>query len=299
MMENVIIYQDPNVALRRKMTANADVMAALEPVERAVFLASVDKSFGEMTGNEIAVEIAKAVKFISKDVGYKCVDDAEMGYTIVRVAEIVKRYYPMLTLRDFRMAFEMTIAGGLDEYLPKGRDGQPDRGHYQQFNAEYVCKVLNAYRMRRAAIIRKANDALPAVQQAPEPEQIREYRNRVRGDLIMAFHSYRDTGKMGGWTETMMMLFHEELASVGLADEIIVTPDEQRAILDATINRYMRMGNKMDVQRLQVAGLNAREIQFDSFVLARKKAVEKTFDRLIADGTDIEKYIKFEQDGND
>ena len=167
METGVTIYKPKSaVVVRREMAKIPAVMDALGPVERSVFLASTDKTIAEYDANELSIELAKALKWIAKDVGYRATDESERGYLVVRVAEILKRYYDGLTMRDFKMAFEMSITGELDDYLPKNRDGQADRGHYQQFNAEYVCKILNAYKYRRAAVLKKANDAMP-----PEPEK--------------------------------------------------------------------------------------------------------------------------------
>ena len=139
-MSNEIVQYRPRTAveLRRELANNPAVISVLDPLEKAVFLASTAKTFAEYTANDLAVDLTKALRFIFKDTGYRSTDENELGYLVVRVCEIVKRYYPGLTLKDFRMAFEMSITGELDDYLPKGRDGQADRGHYQQFNAEYV-----------------------------------------------------------------------------------------------------------------------------------------------------------------
>ena len=153
--------QKTAVMIRREMVKIPAVMGALGPVEKAVFLASTAKTIAEYDAAELAAELATALKWICKDVGYRSPDESDRQYLVIRTAEILKRYYAGLSLKDFRMAFEMSLTGELDDFLPRGRDGQPDRNHYQQFNAEYVCKILNAYKGRRAWVLRKANEAVP------------------------------------------------------------------------------------------------------------------------------------------
>lgn len=290
-----IFNQKPAVVARREMAKNPAVMDALGPVERSVFLASTDKIIAEYNANELSIELAKALKWIAKDVGYRVTDESERGYLVVRVAEILKRYYDNLTMRDFKMAFEMSITGELDEYLPKGRDGQADRGHYQQFNAEYVCKILNAYRFRRAAILKKANDAMPSEPDGQiSPEESKQLHNVTISECIKAFEHFRDNGYMPEISPIAEMLYYKLLSDAGLAKEIEVTIDEQKAILRRTINEFARNGMIGDVKRLQEAGTDAPELEHGSFVLARRKALKETFAKMVEEGIEIKDYIKFE-----
>ena len=183
--------QKTAVMIRREMVKIPAVMGALGPVEKAVFLASTAKTIAEYDAAELAAELATALKWICKDVGYRSPDESDRQYLVIRTAEILKRYYAGLSLKDFRMAFEMSLTGELDDFLPRGRDGQPDRNHYQQFNAEYVCKILNAYKGRRAWVLRKANEAVPKEEPKRDPAKDRYYRNETRRDCINAFESFK------------------------------------------------------------------------------------------------------------
>lgn len=293
-MENSLTIFKPKAAVvvRRDMARNPVVMAALEPLERSVFLASTDKTVAEYDSRELAVELEKALKFIAKDVGYRATDDSERGYLIVRICEILKRYYGLLTMRDFRMAFEMSLTGELDEYLPKGRDGQADRGHYQQFNAEYVCKILNAYRYKRAAVLRKANDAMPMPEEERDLEQERKYRERTRRDCLAAFDYFKEHGHLPEISPIGEMLYYNLLADAGLAPEIEVTLDEQRIMLKRMINDYAHKGYIGDMNRLKEAGTDAPELQGGAYTLARRKALKLAFEQIAAQGLDLGEIIK-------
>lgn len=296
METGVTIYKPKSaVAVRREMAAIPAVMGALGPVEKAVFLASTAKTVAEHDDRELAAELAKALRFIAKDVGYRDTDESERGYLVVRVSEILKRYYGGLTIKDFKMAFEMSITGELDEYLPKGRDGQADRGHYQQFNAEYVCKILNAYKCRRAAVLKKANEALPPEQEKPmDPKRIVELSTRTKQECINAFLSFKENGYMPDISQIGEMLYYQILADVGLAPEIEVTIAEQKEIFQRTINDFARNGMVYDMRRLKQAGPDAPELQHGAFTIARQKALKAAFERMVADGIEITDYIKFD-----
>ena len=103
--------QKTAVMIRREMVNIPAVMNALGPVERAVFLASTAKTIAEYNAAELSSELAVALTWICKDVGYRSPDESDRQYLVIRTAEILKRYYSGLTLKDFRMAFEMSITG--------------------------------------------------------------------------------------------------------------------------------------------------------------------------------------------
>jgi hypothetical protein len=287
--------QKTAVMIRREMVKIPAVMGALGPVEKAVFLASTAKTIAEYDAAELSAELAVALKWICKDVGYRSPDESDRQYLVIRTAEILKRYYSGLTLKDFRMAFEMSITGELDDFLPRGRDGQPDRNHYQQFNAEYICKILNAYKGRRASVLRKAYEAAPQEGPRPNPEREQYYSNEIRKDCIRGFEFFKETGRLPDMTPIAEMLYYKELAAVGLADKIEITLDDQKEILQRTINDYARRGYIGDVRRLKESGTSDPELEHGSFVLARRKALAATFRRMVEQEIQITDYIKFEQ----
>ena len=133
--------QKTAVMIRREMVKIPAVMDALGPVERVVFLASTDKTIAEYDAAGLAAELATALKWICKDVGYRSPDESDRQYLVIRTAEILKRYYSGLSLKDFRMAFEMSLTGELDDFLPRGRDGQPDRNRSEEHTSELQSRI--------------------------------------------------------------------------------------------------------------------------------------------------------------
>ena len=280
------------VEIRREMVGNPAVMGALDPVERAVFLASSAKTFGEYGPEELTAELSRALVWICKDVGYRATDESERQYLVIRTVEILKRYYAGLSLKDFRMAFEMSITGQLDDYLPRTRDGRADRGHYQQFNAEYICKILDAYKARRGAVLKKAFEAVEPTEQAPAPVDKSAYRKEAIADLFAAFDEYRETGVLKA-SAVAELVFYNILAEYGLATPVTVTVEDQKQVWQRTINDFARTGNVGDVNRLKSAGIDAPELQHGSFVLARHRAIKALFRGIIEQGKTIQEFVKF------
>lgn len=285
--------QKTAVMIRREMVKIPAVMGALGPIEKAVFLASTAKTIAEYDAAELAAELATALKWICKDVGYRSPDESDRQYLVIRTAEILKRYYSGLSLKDFRMAFEMCVTGALDDYLPKDSAGNPDRKHYQQFNAEYICKILNAYKARRGNVLKKAFEAVERPELKPGLPH-KGYRPETKRDCIAAFLAYKETGELPVISPVAELLYYDILAGCGLADEIVITEDEQKTIWQRTVNEYARRGMVGDVNRLKQEGTGARELEHGIFALARRKALKRTFARMVEQEIQITDYIKFE-----
>lgn len=278
--------------LRREMVATPAVMDALDAVEKAVLAASSARPVDEYPIGELSAELLNTLKWVAKDIGYRGEGDGQ--YIVIRTAEILKRHYPSLTLKDFRLAFEMCIAGELDDFLPK-RDGQADRGHYQQFNAEYICKVLNAYKARRAWVIKKAREAAPKREPGRDMDMERRCRNADRRECINAYVYYKYKGRMPDLSPIGEMICYNVLAEAGLAEDMVVTPAEQRHLLQRTIGDLLRGGYAFDADRLRQEGVEAQDIKHGAMTMARRKALARTFDAMLEDDVQITDYIKFEQ----
>lgn len=294
-MNEVTIYKKrPAVELRREMAAMPEVLAVLDPVEKAVFLSSTAKTIAEYESGELSRELAKALRFIFKDIGFRLNDESELGYIVVRLCEILKRYYSGFTIKDFRMAFEMSITGELDEFLPRNREGAADRGHYQNFSAEYVCKILNAYKNRRASVLKKAHGVVDSQEPQRDPERDRYYRNRTKQHCIEAYRYYLETGELPDMNPIGEMLYYDILASVGLAEEIVVTDEEKQSILQQTLNGLIREGKVVDMQRVKRDGIESPDVRYKALQQARRKRLIDAYQNMKEQQINIENYVKYE-----
>ena len=88
------------------------------------------------------------------------------------------------------------------------------------------------------------------------------------------------------------IVFYNILTEYGLAEPVIVGPEEQKQIWQRTVNDYARRGYVGDVNRLKKNGPTDPELEHGAFVLARHKAIKKVFNDIIAQGKTIEDFIK-------
>ena len=286
------------VDVRREMLNRPEVMARLEPVEKAVFLASASTPFYEMDANELTAELSKVLRFICKDIGYRITDDADFGYTVVRVVEILKRYYDNLTLKDFRIAFEMSLTGALDEYLPKNSNGKADRGHYQRFNAEYVCKILDAYKSRRANVFSKAYNT-PAERVEMSAEEKGRYQNETRQRLVDLYNDFVASGQLGNISPIGEMLYYDLLREVKLAPEIDIKESELQREWDKLVFDARCKGYVADVRQLEREKFENEDVKTRAYFVARKRVLEQTLSDMRERGIKIEDYIKTERYENE
>lgn len=150
------------IAVRRQMVELPEVAKALNPVEKYIFAASTKTQICEMDDETLVAKTGQMFRFIAIDVGFRIpTEPNDWAYICTRLLDILKKYYSLLTLAEIKLAFELATTGELNNYLPRDSNGNPDKNHYQQFNADYFAKILNAYRRKRDMTISKAYEALP------------------------------------------------------------------------------------------------------------------------------------------
>lgn len=261
------------LTIRRENINNAELMAALTATEQTLYKASSEKPIRACSGREVTEGLASRMKFILRDIGYKVADEDDWQYIIVRTSEIVKKYYDNLSIKDITLAFEFLCVGELDEFLPK-RDGQPDRSHYQSFNPEYLCKVLNAYLARRARVLKKVRDAMPKAERVATPEERETYRKSAVRRCVESFLYYKYHNRMPALSESAALVCYNVLVSVGLADDIEMTLSQQAEVLERIAAQFA--GKKFSKTSIQ-----------------RGKNLKAAFDRMIKDEIQISDYVEY------
>ena len=290
MNELVIAGKKSPVEYRREFAQSPEVLAVLNPVERALLVASTDKPFSDYDSTDLGREFIATLKWVAKDIGCRVTDPADWQYIVIRVVEVVRRYYSDFTMKDFRLAFEMSLTGELDAYLPKDRNGMPDKNHYGAFNVEYIGKILNAYKGARLEVLRKANRVKPVefTSPAPSDEERKKYSDSVRKDCVFAFLHYKYRGRLPYMTPIGEMLCYERLAIAGLADPIEVTLEEQREILAQTMQDFRMRGLIYDARQV---GLDDSGVKHRTYVSARRRALERAFEQMVLGEIQINDYL--------
>lgn len=284
------------IDIRRQMVQLPEVSKSLSRVEKYIFAASTKTQIAEIDDGTLVAKTGQMFRFIAMDVGYIIPTNSEdWAYICTRLLDILKKYYSQMTLADIKLAFELATTGELDDYLPKDSQGNPDKKHYQQFNADYFAKILNAYRRKQNGVINKAYKALPEPKKELSPEQIRYYRNQSVMTCLMCFLRYKYTGRLVfGLTDEMFV--YNWLLGVGLADEVKETEDDRKEAYNRFLARAARgFVNEFTVYHVRKQGTQSPEIDYTAFEVARRKEIKRTFDRMIKDEIYIYHYLRFEK----
>lgn len=185
------------IEVRRRMVQLPEVAKALNPVEKYVFAASTKTPIAEIDDAKLVENLSLLFKRIAMDVGYIIPqNENDWNYIQSRLLDILKRYHSDMTLADIKIAFELATTGELDEFLPKDKHGNPDKNHYQQFNADYLSKILNAYKRKQNVVIDKAFKVLPEPKGEMTPQQIRQFEIQRQWRNRYIFLCYKYTGKL-------------------------------------------------------------------------------------------------------
>lgn len=283
------------IDIRRRMLQLPEVAKSLSGVEKCIFAASTKMQIADIDDGTLIAKTGQMFRFIAMDVG--CIiptNPEDWAYICTRLLDILKKYYSQMTLADIKLAFELATTGELDDYLPKDSQGNPDKKHYQQFNADYFAKILNAYRRKQKGVIHKAYKALPEPKKELTPQQIRQFEIQRQWRNRYIFLCYKYTGKLIlGLTDDMFL--YEWLQMCGLADDVQVKEDDRKEAFARYMQRVARgMINQYTAFQVRRKGTESPEIDFTAFEVARKKEIIKAFDRMIAEEMQVDNYMKFQ-----
>lgn len=280
------------IEVRRALIELPEVAKALTSVEKHVFAASTKTLISEIPDAEIAAKTAQMFKYIAMDVGYNIPHEAmEWQYICTRLVNILQRHYSQMTLADIKLAFEYAAVGSLDDYLPRDRNGKPDKNHYQQFNADYFGKIINAYRRMQSGVITKALQAVPEPRRETTPDMRRRDHNELMAEIKEVFLRYKYTGVLR-YGLLYDMFIYEFLEAAGLAQTIEVTDEDRLAAYHKMMQEAAcRMLNQYTANSIRQKGIEHEKIQVPAYTIARAKEVKNAFDRMIANEIQIDNFI--------
>ena len=274
------------IDVRSQMITVPEVIQALTPIERRMFEASIKTPVADFSDEELTHKVGLIAKYIARDAGIKSVDD----YEIARFMTVLKLYYSLFSLQEIRIAFELSMAGELDEFLPRDKYGNPDKNHYQTFNIEYITKILNAYKKRRQETEYKAYTALPQPESQISPETRAYYRREMKRTVIVSFLAYKYRGKLPDNVNSF--LIYTEIERLGLAEPIQVTEaDKKEAVARLLRKAHIGLINEFMAQCIRYQQTKHSEVISEAKLIAEEKALIKSFEVMAKEEIQITDYI--------
>lgn len=282
------VYQPSNdteaVDVRRGMVAIPEVMTGLSRIEAEIFRASAARLISHIDDRLLIENAAKIFKVIADDIGYTIPNNLEWSYRQTRILELLKKYYGDLTLSEVRLAFELVANGMLDNYLPRNAQGNPDRNHYQKFNADYVSRVINAYKKKRKEVVAKAYSLVPKKRQeinVPlfDVSYIYKAILRYKYTGILSFDRFGDE----------LVLLQILTASGYIEDDRINEDDKMRAYM-----YYIKhLSNRLMAEYVRSTGPDAIELKDWSLLEKNKRVLRNTLDYIIRQEYDLRSILRF------
>lgn len=274
------------IDVRSQMITVPEVIQALTPIERRMFEASIKTPVADFSDEELTHKVGLIAKYIARDAGIKSVDD----YEIARFMTVLKLYYSLFSLQEIRMAFEFAMTGELDEFLPRDKDGNPDKNHYQTFNIEYITKILNAYKKRRRETEHKAYTALPQPKSQISPETRAYYRREMKRTVIVSFLAYKYRGKLPDNVNSF--LIYAEIDRLGLAEPIQVTEaDKKEAVARLLRKAHTGVIKEFVAECIRHLQTKHSDVISETGLIAKEKALIKSFEIMAKEEIQITDYI--------
>lgn len=283
---------------RRSMIEIPEVFQKLNSVEKYIFQASTKVLISEMKDSDLVKELAMAFKTIAKDVGYRITDQADWKFRQTRIYAFLKMHFSNLAVDEISLAFELIATGDLDEFLPKDKDGNPDKNyfnHYQEFNIDFFGKILRLYKQKQGAVISKATDLVPRIEFVPSEEYKNHSHNVTMNLCKMVFlrYKYLDILDLDG---LKIMFVFDWLKSQKLISE----PTPTQADRETAFERYLLEADLGKINRYSAAivrkeGSQSKAIDFPAMELAKKKLIKRVFDAMIKNFVNIENYLNYKK----
>lgn len=283
------------IEVRRALAELPETLSGLSEQEREIFSASVKKQIGEYDNAlELAAYIKPLFKYIAKDVGYTIPSkEEEWKYIQTRILDVLRKYFAKFTLNDIKLAFELTAMGELDVFLPKNKDGKADRGHYQNFNAEYFAKILHAYQEKQGCVFEKVFKNTSAI--AITDNSIKVAQNKFRKLLVYAFYHYKYRGYMLDLSAPQQIMLYSILHNLGFITAVLSDDDLKRSMAEVRKQIAMNIIKPFQAGIIKARGVEHDAVKAGAVKFAQYRAIVECFDELLSNEIQITDYILLEQ----
>lgn len=270
------------VEVRRTMAEDAKVVASLDSIEKLILDASTKTLISEMSDEDLIKTASGVFRLIANDVGYKIPPATEWQYIQTRLLLVLKRYYGYYSMNDVKLAFEMAVMGELDYYLPKNTDGTANIQHYQNFNPEYLARIMNAYKKKHSDVVQKCINARPTERKFTDAE-IEALNAEKQKTVAVAYAEYINSKNLSVSALTEKIIY-EYLLDKRLCKEI--SDRNINACRDVAWVKYLeRVASgfvpKMEAKEVKAKGKTAKELDYLAYDAARHNIIIEAFDNMI------------------
>jgi len=286
---------------KRTLLQTNEVMLGMTEVEYRATCASVlaynddgqvlvsSRPIKSLTREELSNEIADGLQFIVRDLGIKNWNGNDAAYEAGRFLKLLKDYYSSMTYKEVENAFELLMAGHLDEYLPKNGQGQADKGHYQSFSAEFITKVLNAYKQYSRKTWSKVYKLLPEIAAEVSEKDKRESMDHLIKTIVKCFKNHKEGLP---YSFIMPQVIVTELIKVGaMKEKPVITEEHKNKAFLYTVQNSNSKNEKDRIKKLRIDGFVEPRVASNAKNMASAEAIRNLFDDLIKQKKEVESFF--------
>lgn len=284
-MNDVILKQNTPIAkaveVRRRLGLLPEIASVLSVAEKKIFEASTKTLICEMDDITLVDYSKRLFRYVATEIGYTIPYATEWAFIQTRLLDVLKTYHSQMSLTDIRLAFELMSVGELDNYFPRDNNGNPDKKHYNRFTAEYLTRVINAYKARQSEVFAKVYKYMPG-QKKTVSEREKAYYIGFMNDRIKTIYL---TYKYTGWLVTEYAdetFLYNWLRNNELAEMVTLTEeDRNKAYYRFFAKAAKNMVNKYEAAHVRKVGKESSSLDYLAFDEARKTEIKRAFDRMI------------------
>lgn len=286
-MNDVILKQNTPIAkaveIRRKLALLPEIASVLSVAEKKIFEASTKTLICEMDDITLVDYSKRLFRYVATEIGYAIPDATKWAFIQTRLLDVLKTYHSQMSLTDIRLAFELMSVGELDNYFPRDSNGNPNKKHYNRFTAEYLTRVINAYKARQSEVIAKVYKYIPKQEKTVSAQEKAYYDGYMNDRIKIIYLTYKYTGRLVTEYADETFLYNW-LRNNGLA-EMVTSTDEDRnkAYYRFLAKAAKNMVNKYEAAHVRKVGKESSELDYLAFDEARKTEIERAFDQMIMD----------------
>lgn len=271
-----------------------DVEKALTREEKKILSALTKKPISQYREEDAVKIVAVLFKSVSMDIGYRFQNDPDWQYKQTRMFDFLLNNFADFSAESIRQAFDTMLSYGLDDYLPKNSKGEPNREHYQNFNTEYLSRILTAYRRKITDVHNKAVNAVPPpVKQVTAQENAKMHDNLL-ASCIVVYLRYKYTGKLVIPVWLRLVFVADWLQGVGYDVDATITEEDRQRSIEAYKCRILGgLVPRIEGTFALKEGFNNAQIANTASNIALRNAIQSAFDEMIEDEINIIQYTQW------
>ena len=208
---------------------------------------------------------------------------------LIRLWDITTKYFSDFSLSEIKLAFEFMVIGEIDAFLPKDREGNPDKNHYQYLSVEFYSRILRAYKRKKEKLITTIQTKHPTQILQLNDSEKRVNREQYVSIILDWLAEYQNGGKPNIFLPSVTL---KEFNLIGLTEETVEvnpTPEQINLALLEAIKSNSNNNKKMiesykkgEIPKEIVWGLEEQEL---------KKKIYSVFDKIIEQKIDLKKLM--------